>query len=442
MRVLVLDCEQMGLDFCLRAIADGHEVRWFRQTSRPMGEGFPGLKIVDDWEASMSWVGKEGLVFLTGNAKWLAQLDRYRDLGFRIFGPTRQSAGLEIDRGKCMKIMQSLGIDLPHYETFDSLEAAEAFARKADQAYVFKPMGDTEDKALTYCSHSPADMVGWIQRQRARGMRLKGQCMLQEKIDMAGEVGISGWFGPEGFLPGRYGWSWEHKALMNEEKGPATGEQGTACAYVESDPFAENYLLPFAPILQAMGHRGDFSIGAGIDKKGKIWPFEVTARAGWPAWFIQTASHKGDCVQWMSDLLDGKDSLRVDYRPAIGVLMTQPPFPQWNGKEEQVVGNPIEGLDEVWAQVHPCMMKMGRGPFMEDGKVKNGPVYQTAGEQPLVVTGLGPTVSAARKRCYDAVNSIKFPDCQYRTDIGCKVQGVLELLHRHGYAETVEFGEA
>lgn len=258
---------------------------------------------------------------------------------------------------------------------------------------------------------------------------------------MAGEIGISGWFGPEGFLPGKYQWAFEHKALMNDEKGPATGEQGTLCAYVESDPFADDYLLPFAPILQALGHRGDFSIGCGVDKAGKVWPFEFTSRAGWPAWFIQTASHKGDCVQWMSDLMDGKDSLKVDDRPAIGVLMTQPPFPQWNGKDECVVGNPIEGLDEVWDQVHPCMMMLGRGPYMDDDKIKTGPVYQTAGEEPLVVTGLGATVMDARAAVYEAVDSIKFPDRQYRTDIGLKVKSLLPLLHKHGYAESIAFGE-
>lgn len=441
MRVLCIDVEVQGLDFCLRAIADGHEVRWFRPTPRPVGEGFPGLKIVDDWRDHMSWCGKGGLVFLTGNARWLTELDRYRDFGFRIFGPTKQSSTLEIDRSKFMELMKSIGADLPHYETCDSLEAAEAFARKSDKAYVFKPLGDCDDKSLTYVSHSPADMVGWIQRQRARGMALKGPCMLQEKIDMACEVGISGWFGPEGFLPDRWGLSWEHKKIMNDEKGPNCGEAGTLCAYTEADPLADDFLKPLAPVLQAMGHRGDFALGFGVDKKGKVWPFEATARAGWPAWFIQTASHKGDSVQWMADLLDGKDSLKVDYRPAIGVVMAQPPFPQWNGKEELVVGNPIEGLDDVWDQVHPCMMKMGKGPYMDDGKVKMGPVYQTAGEEPLVVTGLGDTVMGAHREAYEAVDQIHYSDAQYRTDIGLKVGKSLDLLHKHGIAESVEFGE-
>jgi phosphoribosylamine--glycine ligase len=437
----VIDCELQGLDFCLRAIADGHEVRWFRPTRRPMGEGFPGLKIVADWRDSTSWVGKEGMVFLTGNAKWLTEIDRYRDFGFRIFGPTRQSAALEIDRAKGMEVMRSVGIDLPHYECFDTLTDAEVFAKKADQAYVFKPLGDEDDKALTYCATSPADMVGWLQRQQARGMTLKGPCMLQEKIDMACEIGVSGWFGPEGFLPGKHQLCWEHKKLMDGDVGPSTGEMGTVTCYVDDDPLARDFLLPFAPVLQALGHRGDFAIGCGMDRAGKVWPFEFTARAGWPAWFIQTASHKGDCVQWMSDLLDGEDSLKVDYRPAIGVLMTQPPFPQWNGKDECVVGNPIEGLDDVWDQVHPCMMRLGKGPYMDGDRVGTGPVYQTAGEQPLVVTGLGKTVSKARENAYAAVDAITFSDAQYRTDIGRKLKEQLPVLHEHGYAEAVEFGD-
>jgi phosphoribosylamine--glycine ligase len=441
LKVLVIDVELQALDFCLRAIADGHQVRWFRPTKRPIGEGFPGLKIVDDYKDSLSWVGKEGLVVLTGNAKWLADLDRYREFGVRIFGPTAASAQLEIDRAKGMEVMKSVGIDLPHYETFDSLDAAEAFAKKADQPYVFKPLGDTDDKSLTYCSHSPADMVGWIQRQRARGMVLKGPCMLQEKIDMACEVGVSGWFGPEGFLPEKHQLCVEHKALMNDEKGPATGETATFTQYVETDPLSADFLLPFAPVLQALGHRGDFAIGCGVDKAGKVWPFEFTARLGWPCFYIQTASHKGDCVQWMSDLMDGKDTLKVDYRAAIGVVMALPPFPQWNGKEECVVGNPIEGLDEVWDQIHPCMMKMGKGPYMDDGKVKTGPVYQTAGEEPLVVTGLGKTVMDAHRKVYEAVSEVRYPDAMYRTDAGLKVGKGLDLLHKHGLFEAVEFGD-
>jgi phosphoribosylamine--glycine ligase len=237
-RVLILDTELAGLDLALRCLDHDNEVMVFQQTAHPIGVGFPGLKRSSDLTAAMKWVGKDGLVVPTGNAKFVRDLDRYREFGFRIFGPTVQSAALEIDREAGMKAMKACGIDLPHYECFDSLDAAETFARKADQAYVFKPLGSEENKALTYVSESPADMVGWLQRQQARGMKVS-KCMLQEKIDMLAEFGVSGWFGPEGFLPDKWQECFEFKKLMDGDLGPSTGEEGTVTQYVETSKLAE-----------------------------------------------------------------------------------------------------------------------------------------------------------------------------------------------------------
>ena len=250
---------------------------------------------------------------------------------------------------------------------------------------------------------------------------------------MVAEVGVSGWFGPEGFLADKWQTCWEHKKLCNGEVGPNTGEMGTVCQYVESDPMAEEMLLPLTPALQALGHRGDFAIGCGIDSKGKAWPFEFTCRLGWPAFYIQTASHKGDCVQWMLDLMKGKDTLKVDYRPAVGVVLAQPPWPQFDGKPECVEGNPVCGVEEAGDAFHPVMMMRGKGPNMCGDKVQDGPQDQTAGELVAVVTGLGPTVSKAVKNCYASVDKIGFTDKIYRTDIGQKVIEKLPEVHEAGF---------
>jgi phosphoribosylamine---glycine ligase len=432
-RVLIADVELCGLDIAARAADAGHEVRLAQVTDHPIGEGFDGVKVVRDWRESMRWVGRDGLVVLTGNAKWLNEMDRWRDMGWQIFGPTAASAALEIDREKGMKAMEACGIELPHYEVFSSLKDAEAFARKADQAYVFKPLGSEDDKSLTFVSDSPADMVGWLQRQQKRG-RKAAKCMLQEKIDMLAEFGVSGWFGPNGFLQNKWNECWEHKKLCNGEIGPNTGEMASVLQYVETSKLADEVLVPMAPILQALGHRGDFAVGVGIDKKGNFWPFEFTSRLGWPAFFIQCASHKGDPVQWMLDLLNGEDSLKVDYRPAIGVVLAQPPWPQFNGKPECVEGIPITGMDGVWKQIHPAMMMIGKGPVMNDGKVVEAPTPQTAGEMVACVTGLGSTVTLARKSCYSAIDKVGFSDMIYRTDAGEKLEKVLPAMRRAGYA--------
>lgn len=755
--VLIIDAEMLGLDFALRCKDAGHEVRWALSSKRPtkIGQGFH-ITIVDDWRQHMKWA-KDGLVITTGNAKFIRELDRWRDLGWKIFAPTERSAKLEIDRGFGMEEMQKVGIEVPPYEQFKSLKDAENFARKSDKAWCFKTLGSEEDKALSYVSSDPADMVGWLQRQQKLGMTLKGPCMLQEKIDMLAEVGVSGWFGPEGFLPKKWQICFEHKKLMNGEKGPNcysedtevltesgwrrfdqisksdliasydpetgeifyerptalhwtkgpdsmvhfknryvdilvtaghqmyaarrktsawkfyaasetpsefevlqtaktsasdkeyftlpgyldgrgythpalkipvdawaaflgiylsegscvpsgavkvaqipgekrdamravmlampfrfcepknvfkissvqlasylkkfgtsrvkyvpdfiktasarqidiflhwfcmgdgdwhegrrryhsaswrlisdiqelmlkigltgaitedhraentvfsieestrkkvavkrktvvpysgmvgcvtlptthllfvrrngrvaicgnTGEQGTICQYVETDKMADEMLKPMENYLLKSGHRGDFAVGCGIDKAGKAWPFEFTARLGWPAFYIQIASHKGDPAQWMRDLLDGKDALRVSRDVGIGVVMAQPRYPYNDSDPKEVEGVPISGCDEIWSDLHPAEMMTGRGPKMDGGKVVEGPICQTAGEYVCIVTALGDTVEKARNRVYRSIDKVSFPNAIYRTDIGEKVQKALPKLHEFGYAEEM-----
>jgi len=443
MKLLLVDAEAMGLDFAMRCAAADHEVRWFRYSppgKPPLrdGEGIKGFTIVDDWREHMGWVGRDGLIVTTGNWRFLHELDRYRDMGFKVFSPTVASARLEINRAAGMDAMQSAGIDVPPYQVFGSLEDAERFARKSDRAWVHKPMGDEADKALTYVASDPADMCGWLRRQIASGKTLKGQCMLQEKIDMLAEVGVSGWFGPDGFLPDRWQVCFEHKNLMEGERGPATGEMGTICQYVEDDKLAEQMLKPMEPILRALGHRGDFAVGAGIDTQGRAWPFEFTCRLGWPAFFLQVASHRGDPAKWMRDLLDGRDSLKVSYDVAIGVVMAQPRFPYANSPPEMVEGVPIAGVEDVLDDVHLVSAMIGKGPRMEGGKAVEGPTHQTTGEMVLVATALGKTVDRARAKVYRTIDGIRFPNAIYRSDIGCKVIEAMPALHRFGYAMEME----
>lgn len=775
-RVLVIDTDVVGLDFCMRASEAGHEVRLFRYSKKPTkyATGFHSIRLVDDWRAHMVWA-REGLILLTANNRYVGELDRFRDLGWRnIFAPTVASARLEIVRSAGMEAMRSIGIEVPPFETFDSLADAEAFARKSDRAWVVKPMGDEEDKSLTYVSKDPADLVGWLQRQMGMGKKLAGKLMLQEKIDRLAEIGVSGWVGPEGFLPDKYQECFEHKPLMDGDVGPATGEQGcysadtevltsdgwkfwpditgedelatlvdgslsfetpsavmqydvdgpmiqwtnrsvdilvtpnhnmyvagqsgarrrcpdfkfvsaekcteaqyllartadfsgvspeyftvpgreknglkrrscppidvpfhdwcwflgvwfaegsasrghvnlaqshpvksakaagklgrlpfkvvprgdgfliydTALAevlkpfgrsyekrvpqylldaksediaafldgfalgdahtqvngsrhfytsnpgladdlqelmlrcgrlgivkrlkrktrfgtingrpivqrrdayivferarkitgwldsrgrreihytgkvycatvsshilfvrrngkpvwcgnsvaqYVDDSKLAEEMLLPLEPILRTLGHRGDFAVGAMVDTKGKAHFLEFTARCGYPCWWIQAASHRGDPVQWMKDLLDGKDSLKVSNDVAIGVVMAQPDYPYDNAPPEQVNGIPIRGADKVMPDLHLVEAMLGKGPVMEDGKVVERPTYQTAGTYVCVATGLGKTVEKARSRVYATVDAVHFPNKMHRTDIGCKVIDSLDALHRHGY---------
>lgn len=441
-RVLCIDTDHVGLSFCLRASMAGHEVKLFRYSRKPTkyGMGFSQyFTLVDDWRQHMAWA-KDGLILLTANNRYVGELDRYREFGYKnIFAPTVASARLEILRSAGMEAMQAIGGNIPPYQTFGSLKDAETFARKSDRAWVAKPMGDEEDKSLTYVSKDPADLVGWLQRQMRLGKKLSGKLMLQEKIDRLAEIGVSGWMGPEGFLPEKFQVCFEFKPLHAGDIGMNTGEQGSICAYTDKDKLAEEMLLPLEPALRTLGHRGDFAVGAMVGTDGKAHFLEFTARCGWPAFWIQMASHRGDPVTWMVDLLKGEDSLKVNYDAAIGVVLSQPCYPFDTAPPEQVEGIPIRGVDETMPNVHLVEAMKGIGPVMDAGKVVDRDVVETAGEYPVVMTALGKTVSKARDRAYQAIKEVHFPNIAYRNDIGARLERELPKLHAAGWATDVAF---
>ena len=426
----------------MRASEAGHEVKLFRFAKRQtrFGTGFgKQFQLVSDWKAEMPWA-RDGLVFMTGNSRYLTDLDRFRDLGYRnIFGPTVASARLEIDRQAGMDALKAIGVETPPYQMFDSLEDAEEFARKSDRAYVFKPMGSDDDKAKTYVSRDPADLVGWLQRQIKKGEKINGKAMLQERVDKLAEIGVSGWMGKEGFLPDKLHVCFEFKKLMPGEIAMNTGEQGSVAAYTDVDKLAKDMLLPLEVVFRTLGHTGDTAIGAMVGTDGKAYPLEFTMRTGHPITWIQAASHRGDPLQWMKDALEGRDSLKVTNDVAIGVVLSHGMYPHDASSPDQVEGVPIQGADEVLSDLHLVEAMRGRGPVWEGGKVVEKPVFETAGEYVAVATGLGKTVSKAMKRVYSTVDKVRFPDMGYRNDVGARLEKELPKLHGAGYALDVKW---
>jgi len=441
-RLFVLDGDRCGVDVALRAIAVGHEVRLFRPPGLEVkdGNGFPGLTISSDLKGSIKWAGKDGLIITTANCKYLDELDRWREFGYPVFGPTKASAKLEIDRAAGMEVMKQHGMNIPVYHEFNSMKEALAFAWKADRCFVFKPLGDCDDKSLTFVPKDPGQLVEWLENKIKKGAVIKGKCMLQEKIDgMVCEVGIAGFMGRDGFLEDKFEISFEHKKLCSGDYGPSTGEQGTVIQIVKDGKLVD-ILKSFETHLRALGHTGDVAINGAIDKKGEYWPFEWTARAGWPDDPIRRSLHKTDEVTWMKAALDGRDELKVSYDCAIGVVCAQRPYPFGDGTPDEVEGKPIYGVDEVADNIHFMQVMMSTGAVWDGKKTKTGPLPRTTGPYILVATGQGKTVTDAHKDVMRVVDSICFADMIVRDDIGMGLQDKLPKLHNLGYCKEIEFG--
>jgi len=441
MRVLVIDPAGNGLDFAMRAQAHGHEVKLFKRPipkNALIGKGL--VTVVDDFKPWLRWAD---LIFNTDNTFYLVNLDAFRAEYPKaaVISASQESAQWELDRTEGQQVLRKHGIAVIPSREFADYDAAIAHVKKTDQRFVSKPSGDA-DKALSYCSDSPEDMVYMLQRWKKIG-KLKTPFILQE-FKPGIEMAIGGWFGPGGW---NEGWceNFEFKKLMNDDLGMATGEQGTVLRYVPDSKLARKLLVPLTDALDKLAYVGYIDVNTIIDEKGTPWPLEFTMRPGWPTFNIQQPVHEGDCVEWLQDLAKGRDArVFVPDLVSLGVVLAIPDYPYSHLTKKEVAGIPIyNARPSMWKHIHPCEMMMGEDVPQKNGQaIMQGPMIVTAGDYVLVMTATGPTVQDAALTCYRRMGRLIVPNSpMYRTDIGRRLAKQLPQLQSHGYATNLNYSQ-
>lgn len=436
MRLLIVDPAGSGVDLAVRAQSYGHKVKHFiKQTEKTK---FIGRGLTDQVPDYRPWLRWADIIFNTDNTLYLRDLDVARREGALIVGSSCESAQWELDRDIGMKVMRRAGIVVPPVRAFTNYDQAISYVKREQRRFVSKPSGDA-DKALSYVSKTPADMIFMLERWKKKN-KLKDGFILQEFISGT-EMAVGGWFGPHGFSAG---WceNFEFKKLMNGDKGVATGEQGTVLRYVKESKLAKKVLAPLEEALEELCYVGYVDVNCIIDDKGTPWPLEFTMRPGWPTFNIQLALHEGDCVEWLKDLAEGKDnkSFRMD-EIAIGVVLSIPDYPYSHLTRKEVVGVPIYGLtNRLWPHVHMCEMMMSEAPTEVDGRIITVPTPATAGDYVLVMTATGSTVRSAKQLVYRRLENLTVPNSpMWRTDIGERLSKQLPQIQTHGYAMKMEY---
>jgi phosphoribosylamine--glycine ligase len=436
---LDIEGEATGLDTVLRAQAAGHKVRFFQPThlsGDPLPYGIGLVDIIEDWESSMDWAD---LIVVNGNSKYESMLAPYFGRGYPIYGTHAKGAELELDRSKGQEILEACGVETAPYLVVDSVEEAISHIAKTGKAYALKPWG-AADKALTYVGSSPDDAIYVLERWEHEGL-FKGQLMLQEKVDGV-EVGIAGYFGPGGWCEALEE-SFEHKKLMNDDLGVNTGEMGTVIRHVPKSKLFDRVLEPLTEYLQSINYVGDISVNCIVTDDGTPLPLEFTTRFGWPDQNIRLEVLRCDPVEWMLDLLQGKDTFRVSTQVSVGVVMAHGDFPRSRDADRlgTWAGYPISGItSDNQDHIHWQMVMTGQAPRLSKGEVKRTRRMLTAGNQVCVVTGSAKTVSAAAERAYETAWDIKWPSNRmFRTDIAKRLKDDLPKLQKHGFCEGMRY---
>jgi len=438
MNILIIDKDASSLDFAMRAMYYGHKVKVAYHLKggqpRTVGEGI--VEIVDKPFAHAKWAD---LIFCTDNS-WLSkQVDVLIQNGFPVFGPCEEAAQWELDRAKGQEVLRKAGVKILDGTSFTSYDKAIEFVKSTGKRYVSKPNGDA-DKALSYVSKSPADMVYMLERWKKTG-KLKGEFILQTftpGVEMA-----AGAFYANGKRTSPWLENFEFKKLMPGDLGVATGEQGTVIKYVAQSKLADKVLAPVEDQLAELKYTGYIDVNCIIDEEGTPWPLEFTTRPGWPLFQIQQAlHHEFDMAQWMLDSITHGTAMEPSAAVATGVVLSIPDYPYGSYTNKDVSGIPVYGItDKCRWNIHPAEMKLGQAPAMVDDKVVEQSMLVTAGDYVLIATGDGETVDASAKAAYNVLDTLEVPNSpMYRNDIGKRLEKQLPKLHKLGYATEFNYG--
>jgi phosphoribosylamine--glycine ligase len=434
MKIFILDTDGVGLNMALRAQDAGHDVRLYQNPFHggrlnPAGQGL--VKKVNAWRPSMGWAD---LILLTNNAKYQDDLSLFYNQRYPIIGANKASAELELDRGVGQRVLEDHGIEVLPYTVCEGYTEALNYVRTQTDGVACKPWGGLDDKSLTFVAADADEAEFMLGHWKSLGIKI-GKLMFQKKCD-GPEMAVSAWVGPHGFNKA-INESWEHKKHLAGDLGCNTGEQGTVVRYVTKSTLFNRVLKPLEDHLVGLGYVGNVDVNCRIDENtGTPYPLEFTMRFGWPAQNILMTLHEGDPFDWLRDLWEGKDTLKVKRELAVGVVMTHGQYP-FVGNRTDDEGFPVRGVTpENYPFIAWTSVMAGDAP-------KNGarkPALVTAGDYVCVATGHGTRVSEANKAALSVADEIKWPSNRgYRRDIGARLKKELPILQGLGFATNMEW---
>lgn len=334
-------------------------------------------------------------------------VDRFREEGLRIFGPTKAAARIESSKEFAKCLMAKYGIPTAGFETFTDFDRALAYVAARSLPAVLKYDGLAAGKGVV------------IAETLAEAETALREMLLDDKFG-AGKVVVEDYLeGPEFsfmcFVSGRRVWpmalAQDHKRAYDGDEGPNTGGMGAYSPLPFITAADEQYALEriMQPVADAMVEEGcpfEGVLYGGLMKTARgIEVIEFNARFGDPETEVVLPRLRSDITEIFCAVAEGGEAQLEWYDFAtLGIVLASKGYP---GAYEK--GHEIGGLDDVECTVYHM------GTRAEAGRVV------TAGGRVLFVVGRGCDLAEARADALRNVARIRCDNLYHRTDIGHKV---------------------
>lgn len=339
-------------------------------------------------------------------------VDRFRDEGLRIFGPSKGAAQLEGSKAFTKDFLARQKIPTAEYQNFTEIEPALAYLQEKGAPIVIKADGLAAGKGVIVAMtlQEAEDAVKDMLAGNAFG-DAGSRVVIEEFLD-GEEASFIVMVDGKNVLP--MATSQDHKRVGDKDTGPNTGGMGAYSPAPVVTPEIHDRVMAevIMPTVEGMAAEGNDYTGflyAGLmimaDGTPKV--IEYNCRFGDPETQPIMLRLKSDLVGLCQAAIDEKldtASAEWDERRALGVVLAAGGYPGSYNK-----GDVISGLPETEKD---GMKVFHAGTQLIDGKVA------TSGGRVLCATALGNTVSEAQANAYKLTQGISWDGSFYRTDIG------------------------
>ncbi len=338
-------------------------------------------------------------------------VDRFREAGLAIFGPTAGAAQLEGSKAFTKDFLARQQIPTAEYQNFTEIEPALAYVREKGAPIVVKADGLAAGKGVIVAMTLEEAEAAIRDMLAGNAFGDAGSRVVIEEFLDGEEASYIVMVDGDNVLP--MATSQDHKRVGNGDTGLNTGGMGAyspaPVVTPEIDQRVMNeVIMPTVNGMKAEGNEytGFLYAGLMIMADGTPKVIEYNCRFGDPETQPIMLRLKSSLVALCQAALDKKlDQTTADWdeRKSVGVVMAAGGYPGDYAKGDVIS--------------LPASCPEGSKIFHAGTKLDDNGNVVTAGGRVLCVTALGDSVTEAQQRAYELLKEVNWKDAYFRTDI-------------------------